>query len=228
MIVRYDNRGIELSDQSTSNFALDSQVRDLEAVIGRLGQASVALLGPEFSGPTAVTYAVRHPDQVSHLILWCTYARAADYVDSPHIQAQINLLNNDWDLSMLMIAHSRLGAGGGRAAHRLAEALRQTVTREAMGAFVSGVRDADVTDLLQQVKPPTLVLHRRQAHLDVSVAKDLASRIPDARLVLLEGESAAPYLEDSDAMLRAVYAFLGEFTFELGFFLCLFVFNDWR
>jgi DNA-binding CsgD family transcriptional regulator/pimeloyl-ACP methyl ester carboxylesterase len=209
-VVRYDSRGIGLSDQSASDFALDSQVRDLEAVIGRLGQASVALLGPEFSGPAAATYAVRHPDRVSHLILWCTYARATDYVDSPHMQALINQMNNDWDLSMLMIAHSRLDAGGGPAAHRLAGALGQTVTREAMEAFISGAQGADVTDLLQRVKSPTLVLHRRQAHLDVSVAKDLASRIPDARLVLLEGESAAPYLEDADAVLRAIYDFLGE------------------
>src|SRR3990172_1605061 len=70
--------------------------------------------------------------------------------------------------------------------------------------------DFDVTDLLPHVRAPTLVLHRRQLRFtEISGARDLASGIPDARLVLLEGESPVPWLEDSDAVLAAIDEFLG-------------------
>jgi DNA-binding CsgD family transcriptional regulator len=69
----------------------------------------------------------------------------------------------------------------------------------------------DVTHLLPQVRSPTLVLHRRELpRPDTAAACGLASRIPDARLVLLEGSSIAPYAGDTDAMLSAVDEFLGK------------------
>ena len=69
----------------------------------------------------------------------------------------------------------------------------------------------DVTDLLPRVKAPTLVLHRGDSPwLPVDIARALASRIPDARLSILEGESTAPYLGDTEATARTVDAFLGD------------------
>jgi class 3 adenylate cyclase len=44
----------------------------------------------------------------------------------------------------------------------------------------------------------------------VDIATGLASRIPDARLVLLEGASAIPFLGDTGALSRAIDDFLGE------------------
>jgi adenylate cyclase len=44
----------------------------------------------------------------------------------------------------------------------------------------------------------------------VDLAKGLASRIPEARLVLQEGSTAAPFLGDTQAVLRAIDEFLGE------------------
>ncbi len=58
---------------------------------------------------------------------------------------------------------------------------------------------------------PTLVLHRRRfPQVSVDVATDLASRIPNAQLVLLEGESGGFKLEDAQAVLDAINDFLGE------------------
>ncbi|KKL64949.1 hypothetical protein LCGC14_2159930, partial [marine sediment metagenome] len=56
-----------------------------------------------------------------------------------------------------------------------------------------------------------LVVHRRQIPvLDVGTARELASRIPDARLVLFEGESGAPSLGNTGAVLAAIDEFLAE------------------
>jgi class 3 adenylate cyclase len=73
------------------------------------------------------------------------------------------------------------------------------------------LNEIDVTDFLPQVTQPTLVLHRRQARYPaVDVARDLASRIPDARLALLEGAVVSPYLGDMESVLTAMDDFLGE------------------
>jgi len=57
-----------------------------------------------------------------------------------------------------------------------------------------------------------LILQRREVALfpSVEVAKNLASGIPDARLVLLEGASQAPWIGDMDAALAAIDEFLGD------------------
>jgi DNA-binding NarL/FixJ family response regulator len=80
-----------------------------------------------------------------------------------------------------------------------------------MRAALVAVGTFDGTELLPRLKMPTLVLHRRDVPwLPVDVARSLASRIPDARLIVLEGESTAPYLGDSEATTSAIEEFLGE------------------
>jgi class 3 adenylate cyclase len=92
--------------------------------------------------------------------------------------------------------------------------MRQCVTAEAGRAILDALLEFDVTAVLSQVRSPTLILHRRQTSAlgarGVEVARGLASRIPDARLVLLEGESGAPYLGDVEAVATAIDEFLSE------------------
>jgi class 3 adenylate cyclase len=89
--------------------------------------------------------------------------------------------------------------------------MRESVTQGAMQAWAEAVRRFDVTDLLPQVRSPTLVLHRRQFPLlGVDVARGLSSRIPNARLVLLEGTSGVPWVGDMEAVATAIDEFLGE------------------
>jgi len=77
-VVRYDGRGGGLSDRDVADFSLEARVLDLEAVVDRLGLERFVLLAAGTVGPTAIAYAVRHPPRVSHLLLWCAYARLLD------------------------------------------------------------------------------------------------------------------------------------------------------
>ena len=210
MLVRYDHRGVGLSDRDRTDYSGDTLMLELEAVVHRLGLEKFALLGLQTSGPTAIAYAARHPERVSHLILWCAYARASDWSRLPKVQAVRALMDKDWTFYTEAVAHSLLGWSEGEPARRYAALIRESITQQTLQAAVQAINEGDVTFVLPQVRSPTLVLHRRQYALDVDVARGLASRIPDARLVLLEGESAAPYLGDMEAALAAVDEFLGE------------------
>ncbi len=209
-VVRYDNRGSGLSDRDVADLSLDALVLDLEAVVQRLSLDRFSLLGIYNSGPVAIAYAVRHPDRVAKLLLWCTWARTRDTA-SPTLRGLRRLIDTDWELYTETLAHVFIGWSAGEDARLAAAIWRETVTQQTMQAFVQAMRDVDVTELLPQVRSPTLVLHRRQTQVPgVDVARGLSSRIPDARLALLEGESAAPYLGDVEAGAKAIDEFLNE------------------
>ncbi|MDP2948297.1 MAG: adenylate/guanylate cyclase domain-containing protein [Chloroflexota bacterium] len=210
-LVRYDFRGGGLSERSVTDFSVDALVLDVEAVVDRLGLEKFALLGLLASGPAAIAYAARHPERVSHLLLWCTYAAASDWSRSPQVQAVRALMDKDWAFYTEAMAASLLGWSAGEPARRYAALVRDSVRPEFLQAVaIPAINKFDVTPFLPHVKVPTLVLHRRQYGLDVDVARGLASRIPDARLALLEGASGAPYLGDTEAVLSAIDEFLGE------------------
>jgi pimeloyl-ACP methyl ester carboxylesterase len=210
-LVRYDGRGFGLSERDITEFALDTQVLDLEAVVDRLGLEKFALLGLMHSGPGAIEYAAYHPERVSHLLLWCTYARASEWLASPEVQAVRGLIGTAWQTYTETVAHTLLGWSAGEPARRYAALIRESCTPEMLQAAFSAINQIDVVAFLSQVSAPTLVLDRREAAgARVSVARSLASQIPDARLALLEGASAMPYLGDMESVLSAIDEFLGE------------------
>ena len=83
-LVRYDNRGTGLSDRSVEALSLEAlsleaRVSELEGVVDHLAIDRFALFGQMHGGPIAVRYAAEHPERVSHLILWNTYARGSEW-----------------------------------------------------------------------------------------------------------------------------------------------------
>ena len=209
-LVRYDYGGFGLSERNVTDYSLHAGVLEVEAVVDRLGLEKFALLGLQHSGPIAIAYAARHPERVSHLLLWQAYALASDWLRSPQVQALRALMDKDWTFYTEAVAHSLLGWSEGEPARRYAALIRESVTQQTLQVAARALNEYDVTSLLLQVRSPTLVLHRRQYALPVDVARGLASRIPDARLALLEGESGAPYLGDTEAVVSAIDEFLGE------------------
>lgn len=208
MLVRYDIRGTGLSERDVADYSLDALVLDVEAVVDRLGLDRFGLLGAADGGQVAAAYAARHPDRVSRLILWCSWARTSD-IRSPRIQAWLGLIDQDWDLMTETCAHLALGWSAGEIGRYAAEQLRQSVTREGAQAALDAHGRFDVTPILPQVQAPTLVVHRRDiSWLPLDMARDLASRLLEARLTVLEGESTAPYLGDMEAAAKAIDEFL--------------------
>ena len=215
-LIRFDLRGMGMSDRDVTQVSLNTVLLDLEAVVDRLGLEKFALCGLMMTGPVAIAYAARQPERVSHLILWSAASAMADWLRSPAVQALVGLRDKDWVFYSEALARVVLGWSAGEPASRYAALIRESITREVLLSYLAMVYQIDVTDLLAEVRSPTLVLHRRQnAALAVDAAKDLAVRIPNARLTLLEGESGAPYLDDMDSVLSAIFEFLGDSVDEL-------------
>jgi pimeloyl-ACP methyl ester carboxylesterase/DNA-binding CsgD family transcriptional regulator len=210
MLVWYDLRGTGWSEREVSDYSLEALMADVEAVVDRLGLDDFGVLASVDAGPVAVAYAARHPERVSSLVLWCSWGRTSDLI-SPRTEAWFGLMDQDWELTTDMSVHIALGWSVGEAGRDVAKHLRESVTPEAMQAALAALGTFDVMELLPGLKAPTLVLHRRNIPwLPVAIAQSLASRIPKARLMVLEGEATAPYLDDSEAAASAIEEFLDE------------------
>src|SRR5919108_1218493 len=74
-LLRYDGRGCGLSDWEAADLSFEGWVRDLEAVVDAAGLSRFALVGISRGGPISIAYAARHPERVSHLVMYGALAR---------------------------------------------------------------------------------------------------------------------------------------------------------
>jgi len=211
-LVRYDSRGSGLSDRDVDDYSLEAHVRDLSAVAGLLGDQPLVLVAPLGIGPVAIAYAARWPERVSHLILWCSFAWASDPLGSSSaLQALRAMRGQDWNIYTEAIAHVALGWDAGEPVRLYAAYMRECVSREVAGAVSNASAAFDVSELLPQIKSPTLVLHRRQvAFPGIELSRSLAAKVPGARMVTLEGNSLAPFLGDAESVVTAMQEFVLE------------------
>jgi len=180
-VIRYDHRGMGSSEHDVADFSLDGHIRDLEAVVDRVAPERFALFAGHRFGLVAITYAARHPERLSHLILWHTSARISDF-ESARNRAVFDLLDKDWELYVETLIHTNSGWSEGEGSHQRAAIFRAATSPDLVRRIFGATSEWDVTSLLPAVRTPTLVLHRREfPPWGPDVARNLASEIPDAR-----------------------------------------------
>ena len=69
-LLRYDVRGNGASDWDVPEISFDAWVRDLETVVDAAEAEHFVLLGISQGCAVSIAYAVKHPDRVSHLVLY--------------------------------------------------------------------------------------------------------------------------------------------------------------
>lgn len=219
-VIRYDERGCGLSDRKVDEhgFEFERWLGDLETVINAVGPERFSLLGISQGAGIAIAYAVRHPERVSHLILYGGYLRGSARLDE-----------QTREQGEMMASAIRTGWGARNPAFRRLfttlflpegtpdqiawfEELQRTSASPETAARIWAARMAvDVSDLASLVMVPTLVLHAREDGLvPYKYGRELASMIPGARFVPLEGCNHI-LLEDEPAwpaFLAEVRAFL--------------------
>ncbi len=205
-LVRFDSRGLGLSDRDVADLSLEAQVRDVEAVVDSLGIERFALLGFTRGGQMAIVYAARHPDHVSHLVLIDAFARGSDFLAMPQVEVLIDLASSNWEMYTENVGGVSLGWER-EEARQFAAFIRESVHQETAVALYEEAAKADVSELLTSIEAPTLVLrHGSATILSLEMSKELAASIPNATLTVVEGNLA----DSGDAQARAVLEFLGE------------------
>lgn len=209
-LVRYDGRGTGLSQRDSCDFSLETMLLDLDAVIAAFEVDNVVLYGPANAGAVAVAYAARHPEHVSHLILWSPIVDGSIVANNPHLRALRRLAADDWELFAQTVAHNLLGWSENEAARQFAQVILAGNSQDTLLPLVAAIGQINVWDELPQVRCPTLVQHRPETGMiPPGVIERVVASIPDARLALYEGSSTVPYLGDWRTINRGIQGFMG-------------------
>jgi len=211
-VVIYDQHGAGLSDRNRTIFTLESELSDLETVTDHLKLNRLILYGASMSGPIAIAYAAKYPERVTHLILYGAYAEYGKFVSEEFKASVVSLLRqpNNW------LGQRALVDLVGPQTHidnleLMANLARENTTPEVAANLIDMLYKLNVTHLCPRVKSPTLVMHRKGDMLiDFKAGLELASLIPNARFIQMEGNIHIPFLGDTESFLRNIFEFLGD------------------
>lgn len=198
-LIRFDQRGCGLSDWSVEDMSFEARVRDLEAVVDALELERFALLGISQGGAAAVEYAVRHPERVSHLVIYGGYAEGERVgVQSPEKteerEALLTLMQRGWGRDnpayRQVFTANFIPEATSEQMDAFNELQRVSASPENAVRTIVESQNIDVTHRLPQVSVPTLVLHSREdRQVSFEQGRRMASLIPNARFVPLDSKN---------------------------------------
>ena len=180
------------------DISFDAFLRDLETVVDATGLERFALLGISQGCALSIAYTVRHPEHVSHLVLYGGYARGrrkrGSVQESEQEDALVTLMRQGWGRENPAFRHiftSLFIPSGTAEQMKWFDDLQRVTTSPENATRIRQVNsNIDVDDLLPRLKVPTLVLHcRDDAVVPFEEGRRLAARIPGARFVALEGQN---------------------------------------
>jgi class 3 adenylate cyclase len=188
--IRYDGRGMGLSDRAIEEFSLETYVADLEAVADAAALERFALLGVSQGGATSIAYCLRHPERVSHLILYGAFARP--YLEPQFVQSLAGIVRLGWDNTAVrqLFTTAFLPGGGLEEMRWFNEFQRETASADVAARVIQANLKLDVSEIAPFVAVPTLVVHRRaDGVVPFESGRELASLIPGARFLPLDGKN---------------------------------------
>jgi class 3 adenylate cyclase/pimeloyl-ACP methyl ester carboxylesterase len=196
-LICYDARGNGLSDWEVGELSLDAWVGDLETVVDTVGIKRFPLLGISQGCAISVAYAVRHPERVSHLLLYGGFALGGNKrspEERERRQAMITLTRLGWGLDhpafRQLWASLFIPEGTKEQSDWWNELQRKTTSAECAARYLATVGDIDIRELLPKVTTPTLVLHcRGDLAQPFEFGRQLAAGISNARFVALPGKN---------------------------------------
>jgi pimeloyl-ACP methyl ester carboxylesterase/DNA-binding CsgD family transcriptional regulator len=219
-LTRYDCRGCGLSDREAANFSFEWGLADLEAVADAAGLKRFALLGCCQGAGLAIAYAARHPERVSHLILYGAFARGRmkrnpSPQEVEEIETMLKLVELGWgrDNSAFRQVYTAVFIPDSKPEQYLwfSDLQRLSTSPDNAVRLIRGFDAMDVTGLMPQVQAPTLVLHAdRDPRVPYAEGRLVASTIPKAEFVTLESRNHI--LLDHQPAWRQFFAEIARFA----------------
>ncbi|MFZ1990289.1 MAG: alpha/beta hydrolase [Alphaproteobacteria bacterium] len=197
-LIRYDPRGCGLSDWDVGEISFEKWISDLETVADAAALEKFALLGSSQGAAIAIAYAVRHPERVSHLVLYGGYVQGQLERNDPVTEEAHRLLQDivriGWGKphgAFRQVFGSMFMPDGTSDQFRWFDELsRISMSTENALMTREAAAHVDIGPLLAQVRVPAIVLHAAdEIVVPFSQARMMAAGIPGARLVSLDSKN---------------------------------------
>jgi len=198
-------------------FALDSVVEQLAAQFDR----PVAACGWSLGGQIALHWAMLETAQINRLVLVTSTPCFAERNDWPFGISENTLQQFADDLEKNHTATLRRFIGlqvrGSEGERELLASLREILISrgepdiDALRDGLAILRDSDLRSVLPKIMQPTLIIAGERDRLSPPEASYyMAQKLPNARVVEIEGAAHAPFMSHRKEFVRHVMGFLNE------------------
>ncbi len=214
-LIRFDKRGVGLSDRLVATPTLEERMDDLRAVLDAVGSEKAVHVGSSEGGPMSILFAATYPERVTSLILYGTMACMRWAPDNPwgrtdaDCEARLKLIEDKWGQGASVGVFAPSLANNEEYRTWLGRTERSGSTPGGAQALLRLNHDIDVRHVLPAITQPTLVLHRSgDKPIDVGHGRYLAGHIKGAQYVELPGDDHSPWAGDVDALCDEIQIFL--------------------
>jgi pimeloyl-ACP methyl ester carboxylesterase/DNA-binding CsgD family transcriptional regulator len=194
--IRYDERGCGLSQRDPDNVSPANWMTDLEDVI-KLGQprAPFVLLGISQGACAAISYAVKYPENVSHLVIYGGYTKGWAQHDNANLLREGNALVDFTELGWgrpdplyrRLFTKRFLPKASEEQLSWFDELCSNTTSPHMAAQLLRSRGQANVHNLLGDIRVPTLVVHAdKDGIAPLTGGQEMAAGIPGAQFVQLE------------------------------------------
>lgn len=217
--IRYDERGCGLSDWDVPEIDFESFVKDLETIVDTAGLERFPLLGISQGASVSIEYAARHPERVSHLILFGGYPAGWRHLAGPdevrEREAVMVLTEAGWGRASSSYRHlfsaSFLPDATPEELAWFDEFQRRTTSPHNAVRFLKAFSEIDVRHRLAELDVPTLVIHSRgDQRIPLATGRELAASIRGAQFCGLESSNhlLIGREPESNTFIQAIRQFL--------------------
>jgi class 3 adenylate cyclase len=214
--VWFEARGMGASEGDPwDNLAGETFDADLTAVLDAAGFERPALVAEDASGGRAIHFSATHPERVSALVLFNSYAHYVREDGYPwglppaYLDRFVADVKQGWGTAanLEVLAPSQITDDRFRAWY--ARSARFTGGPDAMADLVRAEWEHDPRPLLPSISVPTLILHREgDRFIHLGAGRYLAEHIPNGKLVVLPGDDHLFFVGDTDAVVDEIEEFL--------------------
>lgn len=209
-IIRYDLRGMGLSQRDVDRLDADTRMLDMEAVVREMRLKSLDLITTTTGGPTAIQFAAANPRVVRRLVLYGTYARPEDVMPEDSLRSLSHLARANWPAASQAFGDMSTRAFVPDAGLRWGQYYREIASAEIAGDYLDSCW-TDVSDLLPKIRARTLVIHREgDTLMPLAAGQRIAAGIRGARLVTVPGTVHQWAYGDNEIIIEQIRKFLRE------------------
>ena len=224
-LVYFDHRGQGRSARGPKEtYTLDNNVEDMEALRQYLGLDQIVLLGSSYGGMVALSYAVRYPQNISHLIVIATAANYRFLERAKEILAQRGTEQQKTSVQRLWAGTFENEEQLREYFHVMGPMYSLTYDPESSSkawncailsidainvAFAGFLRDYNVLPQLHKITSPTLVIGGRHDWICApEFSEEITRAIPNADLRIFENSGHLIRADEPEALLDAITGFL--------------------
>jgi pimeloyl-ACP methyl ester carboxylesterase len=210
-VITFDNRGAGKSSKPPGAYSTRMMADDTAKLMDLLGIEKAHIVGLSMGGMIAQELAINYPHRVMKLVLACTYAKQDDTSgDAAELAKFSQLTPQEKFAAIVGLAFSKPIY---RFVFRLLARIQTKLMRPSDKLGIEGQSEArrlhDTLDRLPSITVPTLVIVRTQDRIIKPASSEIiAAKIPNAKLVKVEGGSHYLSLEMKRIFNREVLTFL--------------------